>query len=98
MYIVCIDNVVRESNKRTVFSYINYLIDNDMLGNHGEKGITANGCYEDVLTIGKTYYCTGKMMGDTLIGVIDDKGNQHYLPKDLFITVEENRDRKIKRY
>jgi hypothetical protein len=31
MYIVCIDNVVRESNKRTVFSYINYLIDNDML-------------------------------------------------------------------
>jgi hypothetical protein len=33
-----------------------------MLGNHGEKGITANGCYEDVLTIGKTYYCTGKMM------------------------------------
>jgi hypothetical protein len=31
----------------------------NMLGNHGEKG-TANGCYEDVLTIGKTYYCTGK--------------------------------------
>jgi hypothetical protein len=29
------------------------------------------------------------MMGDTLIGVIDDKGNKHYLPKDLFITVEE---------
>jgi hypothetical protein len=48
MYIVCIDNVVRESNKRTVFSYINYLIDNDMLGNHGEKGI-ANGCYEEYL-------------------------------------------------
>jgi hypothetical protein len=44
-----------------------------MLGNHGEKGITANGCYEDVLTIGKTYYCTGKMMRNTLIGVIDDK-------------------------
>jgi hypothetical protein len=47
---------------KELFSYINYLIDNDMLGNHGEKGITANGCYEDVLTIGKTYYCTGKMM------------------------------------
>jgi hypothetical protein len=55
---------------KELFSYINYLIDNDMLGNHGEKGITANGCYEDVLTIGKTYYCTGKMMGDTLIGVM----------------------------
>jgi hypothetical protein len=37
MYIVCIDNVVRESNKRNCFSYINYLIDNDMLGNHGKK-------------------------------------------------------------
>jgi hypothetical protein len=63
-----------------------------MLGNHGEKGITANGCYEDVLTIGKTYYCTGKMMGDTLIGVIDDKGNKHYLP----LIYKENRDRNKK--
>jgi hypothetical protein len=36
-------------------------------------------------------------MGDTLIGVIDDKGNKKHFPKDLFITVEENRDRKIKK-
>jgi hypothetical protein len=61
-----------------------------------EKKVLQPMVVRDVLTIGKTYYCTGKMMGDTLIG-IDDKGNKHYLPKDLFITVEENRDRKIKK-
>jgi hypothetical protein len=88
MYIVCIDNVVRESKKRNVFSYITY--------ENGEKRVNASVSYENELTIGKTYYCIGNMMGETLLGVIDNNGNSHYIPKELFITVEENRDKKIK--
>ena len=88
MYIVCIDNVVRESKKRSVFSYITY--------KNGEKRVNVSVSYENELTIGKTYYCIGNMMGETLLGVIDNNGNSHYITKELFITVEENRDKKIK--
>ena len=62
--------------------------------------------YITYLTIGKVYqydpldtmssYIKAKVIKGALIAVKDDKGDKHYLPKQLFITIQDDRNIKLK--
>ena len=62
--------------------------------------------YLPYLTIGKLYesdpsdtmtdYDNPKKLKDTLIGIIDDRDYKHYVPKRLFITIQDDRHIKLK--
>jgi hypothetical protein len=42
-------------------------------------------------------YIKAKVIKGALIAVKDDKGNKHYVPKQLFITIQEVRDNQLKK-
>ena len=53
--------------------------------------------YHILLTLDKTYKCLYDFtdIGGRLLLLTDDSGNSYYVPKELFISLDEERDIKL---